>query len=134
MTKSFVAFRIATTLTALTVLAQAITAGMLLSFPDGRLIHARMALTVLVATLATLITAILVWRPGGGSASHIAPTAVLFVLAVTQVGLGMAGVALVHVPLGVLLWGGVFMLARRGWQKPDTASAIGSATAPATTP
>lgn len=127
MTKSFYAFRVATTLTALTILGQAITAGMLLSSPDGRLIHARMAIAVLLATLCTLITAILTWRPGGGTAAHITPSAVMFVLAIAQLGLGMAGVALVHVPLGVLLWGAALMLLTRVWRKP----ASGPASVPA---
>jgi hypothetical protein len=88
------------------LLFQSVTAGMLLSAPGGRALHMTSGIALVVIGLLHLVMAILVWRPGGGSARYIAPAALLLVLTVVAAILGIAGVKIAHVPLGVLLFGG----------------------------
>ncbi|MGP3917086.1 hypothetical protein [Nonomuraea sp. 10N515B] len=87
------------------VFVQAITAGLLLSSPDRGALHSAGAYTVFIVTLLHLIVAILVWRPGGGSARPILYAAGFFGLVSAQVALGLAHVTTLHVPLGVLMFG-----------------------------
>ncbi|WP_237101323.1 hypothetical protein [Nonomuraea sp. MG754425] len=88
------------------LLVQAVTAGLLLSSPGGRALHAASAMALLVVGLVHLVAAILVWRPGGGPASFIAPAAMLLLFTVVAAILGEMHVKVVHLPLGVLLFGG----------------------------
>ncbi|SEG79635.1 hypothetical protein SAMN05444920_104730 [Nonomuraea solani] len=95
------------------LLFQAVTAGMLLSLPGGRALHSTSGIVLALIGLAHLVLAILVWRPGGGSAKYVAPAALLLVFTVVAALLGMAHVKTVHLPLGVALFGGgVAQLAR----------------------
>ncbi|MBF8185801.1 hypothetical protein ITP53_08610 [Nonomuraea sp. K274] len=98
--------RAAVVLHVVALLFQAVTAGMLLSTPGGRSLHMASAVALLVVGILHLLAAILVWRPGGGSAAFIVPAALLLVLTVVQAVLGEMGVKTVHLPLGVLLFGG----------------------------
>ncbi|GAA2213121.1 hypothetical protein GCM10009850_085830 [Nonomuraea monospora] len=88
------------------LLVQAITAGMLLSSPGGRALHGASAMALAVIGLLHLVAAILVWRPGGGSARFVGPAAGLLVFTIVAAVLGVAHVKIVHLPLGVLLFGG----------------------------
>ncbi|MGN9837308.1 hypothetical protein ACTMTI_04185 [Nonomuraea sp. H19] len=88
------------------LLFQAVTAGMLLSSPGGRAMHATSGMALAIIGLLHLVVAILVWRPGGGSPRFIAGAALLLALTVVAAVLGSAGVKIVHLPLGVLLFGG----------------------------
>ncbi|MGW4802196.1 hypothetical protein ACWEPC_58260 [Nonomuraea sp. NPDC004297] len=83
------------------LLVQAVTAGLLLSSPGGRALHAASAMALLVVGLVHLVAAILVWRPGGGPASFIAPAAMLLLFTVVAAILGEMHVKVVHLPLGV---------------------------------
>ncbi|GAA2307349.1 hypothetical protein GCM10010149_66550 [Nonomuraea roseoviolacea subsp. roseoviolacea] len=97
--------RVAIILQTLALFATPITAGLLLSTPNGHILHSASAYTVWTVTLLHLVVAILTWRPGGGSPRPILSAAGMFVLTSAQVALGIAHVKTVHVPLGVLLFG-----------------------------
>ncbi|MEU8393870.1 hypothetical protein AB0C28_01665 [Nonomuraea sp. NPDC048892] len=88
------------------LLFQAVTAGMLLSSPGGRALHENSGIALGVIGLAHLVAAILVWRPGGGSARFVGPAAALLVLTVAAALLGLAHMTVLHLPLGVALFGG----------------------------
>ncbi|MFF5212976.1 hypothetical protein [Streptosporangium sp. NPDC000396] len=97
--------RAAITLQTVAVFVQSITAGLLLSFPDGGALHSAGAYGTFVVTLLHLVVTILVWRPGGGSPRPILYAAGFFGLMSAQIALGIAHVKTLHVPLGVLMFG-----------------------------
>ncbi|MEU7863773.1 hypothetical protein [Nonomuraea sp. NPDC049141] len=107
--KFFPLLRVMAIVQAAAFLTQAITAGQLLSSPGGRALHAATAIAALAAGVLNLIAAILVWRPGGGSARFVGSAAFTLAITVAQAALGMAHVKALHVPLGVLLFGGSVM-------------------------
>jgi heme A synthase len=107
--------RAAIALQTVTVFIQSITAGLLLSVPSGGALHSAGAYTLFFVTLAHLIVAILVWRPGGGSPRHLLYAAGFFALTLAQIALGIAQVKTLHVPLGVLMFGGSVVHLGRVW-------------------
>jgi heme A synthase len=82
-----------------------ITAGLLLTTPNGHVLHSASAYTVWVVAVVQVVAAVLVWRPGGGSPRVVLYAVVFLGLVTAQVFLGIAHVKTVHVPLGVLLFG-----------------------------
>ncbi|GAA3108149.1 hypothetical protein [Streptosporangium carneum] len=100
------ALRVMLALQTVALLLQAITAGLLLSTPGGRGLHNASAGVVLVTALLYLVVAILVWRPGGGSPRAVAPAVAMVVLVLAQAMLGALHMKALHVPLGVLMFGG----------------------------
>jgi hypothetical protein len=88
------------------LLVQAVTAGLLLSMPGGRALHMASAIALLAVGVAHVVVAILVRWPGAGSAKFVLPAAALLVVTVVQAILGEAHVKAVHVPLGVMMFGG----------------------------
>ncbi|MEQ0559205.1 hypothetical protein ABJI51_09005 [Amycolatopsis sp. NEAU-NG30] len=82
-----------------------VTAGLLLTMPHGHALHSASAYTVWVVAVVQVVAAVLAWRPGGGSPGAILYAAVFLGLVSAQVALGIAHVKVVHVPLGVLLFG-----------------------------
>ncbi|WP_410608464.1 hypothetical protein [Amycolatopsis sp. lyj-109] len=82
-----------------------VTAGLLLTTPNGHVLHSASAYTVWVVAVVQVIAAVLVWRPGGGSPRVVVHAVVFLGLVTAQVFLGIAHVKTVHVPLGVLLFG-----------------------------
>ncbi|GAA0703362.1 hypothetical protein GCM10010193_67810 [Kitasatospora atroaurantiaca] len=84
---------------------QAVTAGLLLSSQHGEALHSAGARGMYAAAMLYVLTAILAWRPGGGSPLPILYAVGFLVLASVQVVLGIAHVATLHVPLGVLMFG-----------------------------
>ncbi|MEV6912060.1 hypothetical protein [Amycolatopsis sp. NPDC051071] len=97
--------RVAIAVQTLAVFLTPITAGLLLTIPSGQALHSATAYTLFIVAMLHVVTAILVWRPGGGSPKPILPAAVFLGLTLAQVFLGIAHVTAVHVPLGVLLFG-----------------------------
>jgi heme A synthase len=89
----------------LAVFLSAVTAGLLLSTPNGHVLHSASAYTVFVVAMVQVAAAVLVWRPGGGSPRAILYAVAFLGLTSAQVALGIAHVKTVHVPLGVLLFG-----------------------------
>lgn len=107
--------RIVIALQTMAVFAAPITAGILLSSPSGHVLHSAAAYTVFTVAVVHVITAILVWRPGGGSPRPILHAAGFLALTLAQVALGLAHVLTLHVPLGVLMFGvSVLQLSRHG--------------------
>ncbi|TMR12437.1 hypothetical protein ETD85_58345 [Nonomuraea zeae] len=104
------------------LLFQAVTAGLLLSSPGGRALHETSGIALAIIGLAHLVAAILVWRPGGGRAAFVPPAALILVLTVVAAFLGMAGLKVLHLPLGVMLFGGgVMQLGRVMARRPAAA-------------
>jgi hypothetical protein len=106
--------RAAIALQTLTILVQAVSAGLLLTAPYGEALHSIGARVMYGASMLYVLAAVLAWRPGGGPARPIGHAVGFLVLASAQVALGIAHVSSVHVPLGVLMFGlSVLALARR---------------------
>ncbi|MFI5584793.1 hypothetical protein ACIA5G_07175 [Amycolatopsis sp. NPDC051758] len=82
-----------------------VTAGLLMTTPNGHVLHSAAAYTVFVLAMVHVLAAVLAWRPGGGSPRPIGSAAVFLGLVLAQVLLGIAHVTVVHVPLGVALFG-----------------------------
>ncbi|MEU5259997.1 hypothetical protein [Amycolatopsis sp. NPDC021455] len=97
--------RVTIALQTLAVFLAPVTAGLLLTTPNGHVLHSASAYTVFVVAMVHVVAAVLAWRPGGGSARPIVHAAVFLALTSAQVALGIAHVKTVHVPLGVLLFG-----------------------------
>jgi hypothetical protein len=95
---------------AVALVAQAVTAGMLLSSADGRRAHQASATLVGVAALLQLVAAVLVWRVGRGPFRFVSQGIETVVLVVVQVVLGMTGIKIAHVPVGVLMFGGAAVM------------------------
>jgi hypothetical protein len=112
--------RITATLWTAALVIQAITAGLLLSTPGGRDIHNAGALLVYLAGLAQLISAILVWRTGGGNPRFLITSAVGFALAIAQGMIGWMGVAAAHVPLGALILAGGAVTLAQTWARSSS--------------
>ncbi|MGW5360437.1 hypothetical protein [Actinopolymorpha pittospori] len=120
---TFSTFRVMVGLQVLAIFVQAITAGLVVAGrPGAKPLHGTTATVALLVGLLTLVAAILVWKPGGGSARFTVPSAVLLVLLVVQSILGGNHVKAVHVPLGVALFGGVVVVALQAWSGPRARS------------
>ncbi|MEV6863593.1 hypothetical protein AB0M44_21625 [Streptosporangium subroseum] len=103
------------TLQTLVLFSAPITAGLLLSSSGGRALHSVSAYGVFTVAVLHLVTAILVWRPGGGSPRPILYAAVFMGLTLAQIALGIAHVKTLHVPLGVLMFGMSVLQLSRVW-------------------
>ncbi|MFF3632618.1 hypothetical protein [Streptomyces sp. NPDC002250] len=106
--------RIAIALQTLTILLQAVSAGLLLTASYGETLHSVGARVMYAASMLYVLAAVLAWKPGGGSPRPVWHASGFLVLASVQVVLGIAHVPSVHLPLGVLMFGlSVLALARR---------------------
>ncbi|GAA2755716.1 hypothetical protein [Actinopolymorpha rutila] len=124
----FTAFRTLVALQSVAIFVQAITAGMIVAGRSGaKDLHGGTATLAFAFSLLTLVAAILVWKPGGGSARIIVPSAVMLVLIAVQAVLGGAHQKLVHVPLGVALFGGIIVMVMQAWSRPGGGSLTASA-------
>ncbi|OXM51285.1 hypothetical protein CFP71_25880 [Amycolatopsis thailandensis] len=118
--------RVAIAVQTVAVFLTPISAGLLLTTPSGHTLHSATAYTLFIVAVLHVLTAVLVWRPGGGSPKPILPAAVFLGLTLAQVFLGIAHVTAVHVPLGVLLFGFSLvqlMRIRPAREVPDAAAA-----------
>ncbi|AKL69603.1 MULTISPECIES: hypothetical protein [Streptomyces] len=97
--------QVAIALQTLTLFAQAVSAGLLLSTSYGETVHGVGARVMYGATMLYVLAAILAWRRGGGSPRPILYASGFLVLASVQVVLGIAHQPALHVPLGVLMFG-----------------------------
>lgn len=111
---NFMFLRVAITLQSLAVFVASITAGLLLSSPSGGVLHTVSAYGVLTMSLLHLVAAVLAWRIAGVPPRPTVLYAVgFFGATLAQLALGLAHVTTLHVPLGVLMFGGsVFQLGR----------------------
>ncbi|UQX01881.1 hypothetical protein [Streptomyces sp. RerS4] len=96
--------RTAIALQTLTLLFQAVTAGMLLNSSHGYLMHDVGSKVMYAAAVLYLLATILAWRPGGGSPRPVLYATGFLLLASAQVALGVAHVPSFHVPLGVVMF------------------------------
>lgn len=105
--------RVVISLQTLAVFVTAITAGLMLSSLGGTP-HSIAAYGVFAMALLHLVAALLAWRIGGVPPRPTMLYAVGFLVAtLLQIALGVAGVPAVHVPLGVLMFGGsIFQLSQ----------------------
>jgi cytochrome bd-type quinol oxidase subunit 2 len=118
------AMRLVLWLLAVSVLAQAILAGLFLDGDDAwRDWHAinGMVLPPLLA-LVQVVLAVLVWRPGRGPGWPAVASVGLLLAILLQIAMGEAGLAPVHVPLGVASFGlvGTLLGRTRNLSRPAT--------------
>ncbi|ANB10566.1 hypothetical protein SAM40697_6613 [Streptomyces ambofaciens] len=113
--------RAAIALQTLTILLQAVSAGLLLTSAYGDTLHDVGARVMYGATMLYVLAAVLAWKPGGGSAGPVWHASGFLALATAQVLLGIAHVPSLHVPLGVLMFG-LSVLALVSHRKPTHAS------------
>jgi len=99
------ALRAVVTLQTVTIFAASVTAGLLLSAPGGKVLHSATAYTLFGVALVHVVTAILAWRPGGGSTKPMCYAIGFLVGTLAQVALGLAHLKALHVPLGVSMFG-----------------------------
>ncbi len=93
-------------LVALSVLAQALLAGLFVTGDVGMLeLHGINAGVVLALVFLQLVAAILLWRPGRGAVWPIWGSGAVFVLAEAQAAFGYARTIEAHIPLGMALFG-----------------------------
>ncbi|RSN11640.1 hypothetical protein DMB42_13785 [Nonomuraea sp. WAC 01424] len=112
--------RIALAAQTVALLIQAVTAGLLLSSAGGRAVHSATALAVAATVLLYLVAAVMTRERAA-----IMAAAGMLVMTLVQMALGMAHVKILHVPLGVLMFGGSMVQMTRVWSadRARTASA-----------
>lgn len=111
------AFKILIALSGVAVLVQAVSAGQLLSGGSSGL-HAAGAGAVHLLQLLTFVAGILVWRPGRGPAWPALASLVAMLLGFVQSAVGGSGAVIVHVPLGMALFGITVWLVVWSWRSP----------------
>jgi len=111
-------------LLAVSVLAQAILAGLFLDGHDAwRDWHAANGMVLLpLLALVQAVLAVLVWRPGHGPGWPAVASVGLLVAILLQSAMGQAGQLVVHVPLGVAIFGlvGALLGRTRNLTRPAT--------------
>ncbi|WP_406862170.1 hypothetical protein ABZO31_17560 [Streptomyces sp. HUAS MG47] len=94
----------ATVLQTLALFFQASTAGLLLTSSRAYTLHDYGSKVMYGAAMLYVLATILAWRPGGGSPRPILYSTGFLLLASAQVALGIAHIASLHVPLGVVMF------------------------------
>ncbi|NNC12325.1 hypothetical protein HII28_10600 [Planctomonas sp. JC2975] len=113
-----IVFRIAATGTAVILFAQSVLAGQFLSGAYPALdLHNLNAGIAGVATLVTVVAAVLYFRPGHGPWWPIVAYAALTGLVVVEMMLGTRHILAVHIPLGVAIIVLGVVGARRAWSR-----------------
>ncbi|MDN5915221.1 MAG: hypothetical protein L0I76_08980 [Pseudonocardia sp.] len=102
---SLTVLRAVITLQTLIIFAASVTAGLLLSVPGGSALHSATAYTLFVVAVVHVVAAFLAWRPGGGSARPVVYAGIFLAATLAQVGLGIAHLKVLHIPLGVTMFG-----------------------------
>lgn len=115
--------RVVVVLHVLAALTQSFTAGLLLSSADGRALHVVSAIVLVAVGVLHVIASILVWRPGRGPAAFITSAVLLLVFTAVAAMLGEAGLKELHLPLGVLIFGGTIMQLSRVLPRRDPVAA-----------
>jgi hypothetical protein len=108
------ALRVAAVVNTLALIVQAVLAGMFLSGQDSAIdLHATTATAVVALGLVLTILGFLAWRRRLVERSAFTVSTALLVTEVAQTAIGYAHLMWLHVPLGVVLFGGVVQLAPR---------------------
>jgi hypothetical protein len=111
------------------IFVQSISAG-LLKLPFGHVLHSAGSYTLWLVTVAHVVIAILMWRPGGGSPEPIWFAAGFLALITAQVYIGVFHLTVLHIPFGTaLLVASVLYLLRTRRLAAATATAAPAATA-----
>lgn len=97
--------RVSVALQTAAIFFQAITAGIMLGTHHGEVLHSAGARVMFGASMLYVLTAVLGWKPGGGSPRPIWYSVGFLALAGVQVVLGINHVMEAHVPLGILMFG-----------------------------
>jgi hypothetical protein len=117
------AMRLVLWLLAVSVLAQAILAGLFLDGDDAwRDWHATNAMVPPLLAVVQVVLAVLVWRPGRGPGWPAVASVGLLLAILLQIAMGEAGLLAVHVPLGVAIFGlvGTLLVRTRNLSRPAT--------------
>lgn len=102
------ALRVVAVLHALSFIVQPILAGLFLSGQDTAIdMHATNAMVVVALCLVMTVLAVPLWRKGRVPRAAFTVSVALLVVEVLQMGAGFGHVMWVHIPLGVLMMGGV---------------------------
>jgi hypothetical protein len=118
------AMRVVLWVLAVAVFAQAISAGLFLDGHDGwvgwHAVNGMLVLPLLAVT--QLVMAMLVWRRGHGPAQMAIASVGLLLALLVQGVLGETGQVVVHVPLGVAIFGlvGTLLVRARSLTRPGT--------------
>ena len=105
------ALRVVAVLHALSFLLQPILAGLFLSGQDTAVdSHATNATIVVTLCLVMTVLAFPAWRRGLIPRAAFTTAAALFVVEILQMGAGYGHVMWIHIPLGVIMMGGVAQL------------------------
>ncbi|MFJ5774481.1 hypothetical protein [Streptomyces sp. NPDC093094] len=96
--------RTAAVLQTLALFFQASTAGMLLTSSHAYMLHDYGSKVMYAAAMLYVLATVLAWHPGGGSPRPVLYSGGFLLLASAQVVLGIAHVASLHVPLGVVMF------------------------------
>ncbi|MEY9857464.1 hypothetical protein ABH935_003072 [Catenulispora sp. GAS73] len=105
------ALRVVAVLHALSFLLQPILAGLFLSGQDSAIdSHATNATIVVALCLVMTVLAFPAWRRGLVPRAAFTTSAALFVVEILQMGAGYGHVMWIHIPLGVIMMGGVAQL------------------------
>ncbi|MFF8511666.1 hypothetical protein ACF064_26660 [Streptomyces sp. NPDC015492] len=97
--------RVAVGLQTVSILFQAVTAGMAMSSQVGATLHDIGSRGMYAMSMLYLLAAVLAWRPGGAPARPVLHATGFLVLGTLQVVAGVLHVMEVHLPLGVLMFG-----------------------------
>jgi hypothetical protein len=115
------AMRAAVTLHLAGVLAQAALAGLFLAGSDSAVnLHEITGLWIARFCLLQLLIAILLWRWGGASIRPAVFTLCLFLAEALQVVAGFRRILPLHVPLAMLIFGGLVSMTITVWRYPET--------------
>lgn len=117
--KLFGTLRIMVTLQMVAILGQAVLAGMLLE-GQARDLHGMGSLLVHVFGLLQVVFAILVWRPGRGSARLVVPSVLLLLAGFVQSAAGGSEFRYLHIPLGALMLAGALVMVTQVWSRPQS--------------
>ncbi|WP_194916134.1 hypothetical protein [Catenulispora rubra] len=105
------ALRVVAVLHALSFLLQPIMAGLFLSGQDSAIdMHATNATIVVALCLVMTVLAVPAWRRGLVPRAAFTTSAALFLVEILQTGAGYGHVMWIHIPLGVIMMGGVAQL------------------------
>ena len=105
------ALRVVAVLHALSFLLQPITAGLFLSGQDSAVdMHATTAVIVVALCLVLTVLAFPSWRRGLVPRAAFTVSAALLVVEILQMAAGSSHIMWIHIPLGVLMMGGVVQL------------------------
>lgn len=112
-------FRVTVTAVTLLGFAEAVFAGSFMNGHYGMLVaHQVFAMALTSLTIVLVVVAVLVRWKGAGPLWLSVAAVVLLAAIVAQVMLGLAHQLGGHVPLGVLIIGGMFVLSNWAWRTP----------------